>query len=64
MPFQLIPFPLSLIFGLVFVVAWIAVLFKLRRSAKIYSILFYSSLVVGLIIIVVVLYTIIVNMSG
>jgi len=36
MPFPLIPFPLSIIFGLAFAAAWVAVLFKLGRKGKIY----------------------------
>jgi len=59
MAFQLIPFPISVLFGLVFAVAWIVVLYKLRRNGKIYSILFKASLIAGLVLLVVILYTII-----
>ena len=59
MVFQLIPFPISVLFGLVFAVAWIVVLYKLRRNGKIYSILFKASLIAGLVLLVVILYTII-----
>jgi hypothetical protein len=64
MPFPLIPFPLSIIFGLAFAAAWVAVLFKLGRKGKIYSILFKASLVAGFIIIVGIIYTTIANMLG
>ena len=59
MAFQLIPFPISILFGLVFAVAWIVVLWKLRRNGKIYSILFKASLIAGLVLLVVILYMII-----
>ena len=57
MAFELIPFPISILFGLVFVVAWIVVLYKLRRQGKTYSILFKASLVAGLLLLVLILYT-------
>lgn len=57
MAFELIPFPISILFGLVFVVAWIVVLYKLRRQGKMYSILFKASLVAGLLLLVLILYT-------
>ena len=57
MAFELIPFPISILFGLVFVVAWMVVLYKLRRQGKIYSILFKASLVAGLLLLVLVLYS-------
>ncbi len=61
MPFQLIPYPISVIFALVFVVAIIAVLWRLRKNGKIYSFLFNASLVGGFLLLVVILYTIITN---
>jgi len=61
MAFQLIPFPSSIIFILVFAVAWIVVLWKLRKRGKIYSILFMASLVIG---VVVVLLSIMASMLG
>ena len=64
MAFQLIPFPISIIFALVFVVAWIAVLWKLRKTEKIYSFLFTASLVGGFLLLVAILYTIIANLLG
>lgn len=62
MAFQLIPYPISIIFVLVFGVAWMAVLWKLRRKGKIYSILFKISLIAGVILIVALFYGIIVNL--
>jgi len=61
MAFQLIPFPSSIIFILIFAVAWIVVLWKLRKRGKIYSILFMTSLVIG---VVVVLLSIMASMLG
>jgi hypothetical protein len=62
MAFQLIPFPISIIFALVFVVAWLVVLWKLRKTGKIYSILFKLSVFVGAILIVAFIYGIIESM--
>jgi len=62
MAFQLIPYPISIIFALVFGVAWMAVLWKLRRKGKIYSILFKISIIAGVILIVTLLYGIVVNL--
>ena len=56
MAFQLIPFPISFIFALVFIIAWLAVLWKLRKTGKIYSILFKLSIVAGIILIVAFIY--------
>jgi len=64
MPFLLIPFPLSIIFGLAFAAAWVAVLFKLGRKGKICSILFRASLVAGFLIFVGIIYTTMANMLG
>jgi hypothetical protein len=61
MAFELIPFPISIIFALVFVIAWLAVLWKLRKTGKIYSILFKLSIIVGAILIVALIYGIITN---
>jgi hypothetical protein len=62
MALELIPFPISIIFALVFVTAWLAVLWKLRKTGKIYSILFKLSIIVGAILIVAFIYGIIANM--
>ena len=64
MAFELIPFPISILFVLVFAVAWMVVLWKLRRSGKIYSILFKASLAAAVVLFVAILYTIITNMLG
>ncbi len=56
MAFQLIPFPISIIFALVFVIAWLAVLWKLRKTGKIYSILFKLSIIAGIILMVAFIY--------
>jgi hypothetical protein len=61
MAFQLIPFPIAIIFALVFVIAWLAVLWKLRKTGKIYSILFKISVIAGAILIVAFIYGIIAN---
>jgi hypothetical protein len=61
MAFELIPFPISIIFVLVFVIAWLAVLWKLRKTGKIYSILFKLSVIAGAILIVAFIYGIIQN---
>ena len=61
MAFELIPFPISIIFVLVFVIAWLAVLWKLRKTGKIYSILFKLSVIAGAILIGAFTYGIITN---
>jgi len=61
MAFQLIPFPISIIFVLVFGMAWIVVLWKLRRTGKIYYIIFKVSIIVGVILIIAFLYEIMTN---
>ena len=61
MAFQLIPFPISILFALVFVIAWLAVLWKLRKTGKIYSILFKLSSIAGAILIAAFIYGIIEN---
>jgi hypothetical protein len=61
MAFELIPFPISIIFVLVFVIAWLAVLWKLRKTGKIYFILFKLSVIAGAILIIAFIYGIIAN---
>jgi hypothetical protein len=61
MAFQLIPFPISIIFALVFGIACIAVLWKLRKRGKIYSLLFNISAIGGIILLAIFLYEIIAN---
>lgn len=48
MAYELIPFPISVFFVAAFVLAWVAVLYKLRKRGKIYSVLFWASLVAGI----------------
>jgi len=62
MALQLIPFPISIIFVLVFGIAWIVVLWKLRRTGKIYYFLFKISIIAGVILIIAFLYGIIVSL--
>ena len=61
MAFEIIPFPISIIFVLVFAIAWLAVLWKLRKTGKIYSIMFKLSVIAGAILIVAFTYGIIAN---
>jgi len=56
MAFELIPFPISIIFIIIFAVVWMIVLWKLRRSAKIYSILYRVSALVWIILFVLIFY--------
>lgn len=58
MPYNLIPFPISIFFVFVFGVAWLAVLWKLRKRGKFYSILFKISLVSILFLFAIMLYSI------
>jgi hypothetical protein len=55
MAYTLIPFPLSILFGAVFVVAVLAILWKLGKTGKIYRVLFWSTaaLLLGLIVLAV-----------
>jgi len=62
MAFQLIPFPISILFVLVFGLACMAILWKLRRTGKIYSNLFKAGAIVGIILIVIFFYEILANM--
>jgi hypothetical protein len=56
MELQLIPFPISIIFVIVFAVVWMIVLRKLSKTAKIYSILFRVSALVLIILFVLIFY--------
>jgi hypothetical protein len=62
MAFELIPFPISIIFVLVFGVAAIAVLRKLRKRGKFYLILFYTSLIIGVAVFALLSYSIALSM--
>jgi cytochrome b561 len=59
MAFELIPFPISIIFVLVFGVAAIAVLWKFRKRGKIYALLSNISLILGIIVFALLFYSII-----
>jgi hypothetical protein len=61
MAFNLIPLPISIIFIIVFGVAWLLVLWKLRKNGKIYSFLFWLSLAL---LLAVVLLTAIAGITG
>ena len=50
MAYELIPFPISALFVAAFVLAWIAVLYKLRKRGKIFSALFWASLIFGILL--------------
>ena len=52
MAFELIPFPISIIFAIVFGITWFAVLWKVRKTAKVYSVLFKLSVVAAAILVV------------
>ena len=55
MAFQLIPFPISIIFILVFGAAIIVILWKLRKKGKVYRMLSNISLIVGLIVLILII---------
>ena len=59
MAFELIPFPLSVLFILVFEAAFIAVLWKLRNRGKIYFWLSNLSLVLGVFVLVLLVYSVV-----
>ena len=55
MPYQLIPFPLSIIFVIIFAVVVEYVFWKLRRNGKIYRILSNLALVIGAIVVILII---------
>jgi hypothetical protein len=59
MVFPLIPNPLSILFLFVFGFACLAVLWKLRKRSKIYSLLFKTALIVVTFFFIVLLYSVI-----
>jgi hypothetical protein len=61
MAFELIPFPISIIFVLVFGLAVIAVLWKLRRRGKFFLILSNLSVILGVIVFALLFYSITVS---
>jgi len=61
MPYQLIPFPIAILFAMVFVAACLAVLWKLRKEGKIYYFLFKAGLIAIILFLIGILYTIFAN---
>jgi NhaP-type Na+/H+ or K+/H+ antiporter len=51
MAFELIPFPLSLLFVLIFAIAAELVLWKLRKNGKIYRLLSNVGIAVGIVVV-------------
>jgi len=64
MAYELIPFPISIILLIVFGVAWIVILWKLRKSGNVYSFLFKVTLIVGIVLLAAYLFSIAANMFG
>jgi len=62
--YELIPFPISIVFVVVFGLVWIFVLYKLRRRGKVYSALFRVSLIIGVLLLGAILFSIIAGMLG
>ena len=60
MALNLIPFPISIIFVLVFCVVFIVMLWKLRRRGRVYSILFKASLVAGILLFIALIVSIVI----
>jgi hypothetical protein len=58
MAFELIPFPISIIFVIIFAIVFIAVLWKLRKRGKVYSILFRLSVIIGVLLLFAILFSI------
>jgi len=58
MAFELIPFPISIIFALVFAVVWMVVLWKLRKRAKVYAYLFKASAIGCLVLFAIFVYSV------
>ena len=62
MAFELIPFPISILFVLVVALVFMAVLWKLRKTGKIYHVLFWASAIAGLILLAIFLYELVATM--
>ena len=62
MAYELIPFPISIIFIVVFGIVCILALYKLRKNGKFYSILFKLSLILGSVFAASILYMLISGM--
>jgi hypothetical protein len=63
MAFELIPFPISILFAIVFGVAVMAVLWKLRERGKTYRILFNVSLVIAAFVLVIIIIGVILTLQ-
>ena len=57
MALELIPLPISILFVIVLGLVCMAVLFKLRKSGKVYSVLFKVSLIIIVLLLVALLYS-------
>ena len=64
MAFELVPFPISILFVVVFGLAWIVVLYKLRRRGRIHSVLFKANLIIGILALLLFLLSIVAGMLG
>jgi len=64
MTYELIPFPISIVLVVVFVVAWIVILWKLRKSGMVYSLMFRVSLIAGIVLLAAFLFSILANILG
>ena len=62
MELELIPLPISILFVAVLAIVCLAVLFKLRKRGKVYSILFKASLLIVLLILIAILYATVMGM--
>jgi len=59
MAIELIPYPISAIFIVVFAFAWMAILWNLRKKGRIYSLLFKLSLLIVALLFLAILFSII-----
>ena len=62
MELELIPLPISILFVAVLAVVCMAVLFKLRKRGKVYSLLFKVSLIIIILLLVALLYSTVMGM--
>ncbi len=52
MPYEIIPFPISILFAFIFVIAVVVLLWKLRRTSKIYRFLFYGFIIISVFLLI------------
>ena len=64
MAFQLITLPISIIFVLVFAVASIAILYRMRRTARIYRFLFNATVIGIVALLVLFVYSILITLKA